>query len=37
MIGDGLKALGRDGEVRVLDVAELVAASLPVAAPPQAA
>ena len=33
MIGDGLKALGRDEDVRVLDVAELVAASLPATAP----
>ncbi len=37
MIGDGLKALGRDGDVRVLDVAELVAAALPASAPPPAA
>jgi Fe-S oxidoreductase len=28
MIGDGLKALGRDGEVAALDIAELVAAAL---------
>ena len=33
MLGDGLKALGRDGAVRVLDVAELVAAGLPDRAP----
>jgi Fe-S oxidoreductase len=33
MIGDGLKALGRDGDVRSLDVAELVAAALPSPAP----
>jgi Fe-S oxidoreductase len=32
MIGDGLKALGREEDVRVLDVAELVAASLPATA-----
>ncbi|MCL4760245.1 MAG: (Fe-S)-binding protein, partial [Burkholderiales bacterium] len=31
MLGDGLKALGRDGDVRVLDVAEIVAAALPAA------
>ncbi|HEX4885398.1 MAG TPA: (Fe-S)-binding protein [Casimicrobiaceae bacterium] len=31
MLTDGLKALGRDGDVRVQDVAELVAAALPVA------
>jgi Fe-S oxidoreductase len=37
MIGDGLKALGRDEDVRVLDVAELVAASLPATAPAPAA
>jgi Fe-S oxidoreductase len=37
MIGDGLKALGRDEDVRVLDVAELVAASLAAAAPTPAA
>ena len=37
MIGDGLKALGRDHDVRVLDVAELLAASLPAAAPAPAA
>jgi hypothetical protein len=37
MICDGLKALGRDEDVRVLDVAELVAASLPAAAPTRAA
>jgi Fe-S oxidoreductase len=36
MVGDGLKALGREDEVRVLDLAELVAASLPDAARPQA-
>jgi hypothetical protein len=34
MLGDGLKALGHDEDVRVLDVAELVAAALP--APAQA-
>jgi Fe-S oxidoreductase len=37
MVGDGLKALGREDEVRVLDVAELVAAALPAGAPAQAA
>jgi Fe-S oxidoreductase len=29
MIGDGLKALGREEAVRTLDLAELVAAALP--------
>jgi hypothetical protein len=29
MLSDGLAALGRDGDVRVQDVAELVAAALP--------
>ncbi|MBL8327145.1 MAG: (Fe-S)-binding protein [Rubrivivax sp.] len=29
MIGDGLKALGREGDVKQLDIAELVAAALP--------
>ena len=37
MVGDGLKALGREDEVRVLDVAELVAAALPAGTPAQAA
>jgi Fe-S oxidoreductase len=37
MVGDGLKALGREDEVRVLDVAELVAAALPAGATAQAA
>jgi hypothetical protein len=32
MIGDGLKALGRDEQVRNLDLAELLAQSLPGAA-----
>lgn len=32
MVGDGLKALGRDGDVKSLDIAELVAAALPVTA-----
>ena len=36
-VGDGLKALGREDEVRVLDVAELVAAALPAGTPAQAA
>ncbi len=36
MVGDGLKTLGREDAVRVLDVAELVAAALPAAAPAQA-
>jgi Fe-S oxidoreductase len=36
MVGDGLKTLGREDAVRVLDVAELVAAALPVDAPAQA-
>ena len=31
MLTDGLKALGREGTVRVQDVAELVAAALPAA------
>ena len=38
MIGDGLKALGRDGDVANLDIAELVAAALaPAATVPAAA
>jgi len=37
MLSDGLKALGREDEVRVQDLAELVAAALPSPAPARAA
>jgi Fe-S oxidoreductase len=36
MLGDGLKSLGREAEVQVRDIAEIVAERLPVAAVPQA-